>query len=154
MSEALNYKWRRRAVREAMANDATLQATAAVTPFVVSRYPISQKPDAIVVLGVSAGAEGRFGWRGGVIDRYTVDVFVNASAGGDLQEKADDVVEAVLGALTQTKLDAALAALSTPQTTITASARIATPFQDVDEPGPEGQEHRSGDIEVEFRSTT
>ncbi len=154
MSEAINYKFRRRAVREAMANDADLQATALVSPFVVSRNPISQKLDAIIVLGVSAGAEGRFGWRGGVIDRYTVDVFVNASAGGDLQEKADDIVETLLAALTETKLDAALAALSTPQATITASARIATPFQDVDEPGPEGQEHRSGDIEVEFRSTT
>ena len=154
MAEAIIKKWRRRAVREAMANDATLQATAIVTPFVVSRYPISAKPDAIVVLGASPGAEGRFGWRGGVIDRYTVDVFVNASAGGDLQEKADDVETAVLGALTETKLDAALAALSTPQTTITASAREATPWQDVDEPGPEGQQHRSADFEVEFRSTT
>lgn len=154
MAEAIEYKWRRRAVREAMANDATLQATAVVTPFVVSRYPVSDKPAAIVVLGVSPGGEGRFGWRGGVIDRYTLDVFVNADAGGDLQEKADDVVTAILEALTQTKIDAALLALSTPQTNITASARITTPFQDVDEPGPEGQEHRSADIEVEFRSTT
>ncbi len=154
MAEAIAYKWRRRAVREAMANDAALQATAVVSPYVVSRYPVSQKPAAIVVLGIGPGAEGRFGWRGGVIDRYTVDVFVNASAGGDLQEKADDVVAAVLGALTQAKIDAALLALSTSQATITASARITTPFQDVDEPGPEGQEHRSADIEVEFRSTT
>lgn len=154
MADAVLYKWRRRAVREAMANDTALQATAVVSPFVVSRYPISQKPDAIIVLGTSAGAEGRFGWRGGVIDRYTVDVFVNASAGGDLQEKADDVVAAIDAALTQTKLDAALLALSTPQTTVTASARVATPWQDVDEPGPEGQQHRSADFEVEFRSTT
>jgi hypothetical protein len=154
MAEAIEYKWRRRAVREAMANDTDLQGTAVVAPYVVSRYPVAKKPAAIVVLGVSPGGAGRFGWRGGVIDRYTVDVFVNANAGGDLQEKADDVVTAVLGALTQAKLDAALAALSTPQTTITASAKITTPFQDVDEPGPEGQQHRSGDIEVEFRSTT
>ncbi len=154
MAEAIEYKWRRRAVREAMANDATLQATAVVAPYVVSRYSVAKKLAAIVVLGVSPGSEGRFGWRGGVTDRYTIDVFVNANAGGDLQEKADDVVTAILGALTQAKLDAALAALSTPQTTITASAKITTPFQDVDEPGPEGQQHRSGDIEVEFRSTT
>ena len=153
MAEAIAYKWRRRAVRETMANDAALQATAVVSPYVVSRYPVSQKPAAIVVLGVSPGGEGRFGWRGGVIDRYTVDVFVNASAGGDLQEKADDVVTAILEALTQAKLEAALASLSTPQPTITASAKITTPFQDVDEPGPEGQQHRSGDIEVEFVKT-
>lgn len=154
MADAIEYKWRRRAVREAMANDADLQATALVTPFVVSRTPVSMKVAAIVVLGTSAGAEGRFGWRGGVIDRYTVDVFVNASAGGDLQEKADDIVAAINAALTQTKLDAALAALSTPQTNVTASARVATEWQDVDEPGPEGQQHRSADFEVEFRSTT
>lgn len=154
MADAIEYKWRRRAVRKALVDDATLQATALVTPFVVSRYPVTKKVAAIVVLATAPGAEGRFGWRGGVIDRYTVDVFVNASAGGDLQEKADDIETAVLEALTQTKIDAALAALSTPQTSVTASARIATPFQDVDEPGPEGQQHRSADFEVEFRSTT
>ena len=154
MAEAIAKKWRRRAVRQALATDAALRATAVVSPYVVSRYSVSAKPNAIVVLGVSPGAEGRFGWRGGVIDRYTVDVFVNASAGGDLQEKADDIETAVLEALTQAKIDAALLALSTPQTSVTASARIATPFQDVDEPGPEGQQHRSGDFEVEFRSTT
>lgn len=154
MSETITKKWRRRAVKQALSTDATLRATALVTPYVMSRYPVTKKLAAIIVIGVSAGAEGRFGWRGGVIDRYTVDVFVNASAGGDLQEKADDIETAVLGALTQTKIDAALAALSTPQTSVTASARIATPFQDVDEPGPEGQQHRSADFEVEFRSTT
>lgn len=154
MVDVVEYKWRRRAVRKALVDDATLQATALVSPFVVSRTPVSMKVAAIVVLGTSAGAEGRFGWRGGVIDRYTVDVFVNASAGGDLQEKADDIVAAIDGALTQKKLDAALAALSTPQTNVTATARVATEWQDVDEPGPEGQQHRSADFEVEFRSTT
>ncbi len=154
MAEAIVKKWRRRAVRQALATDTALRATAVVSPYVVSRYQVAKKQAAIVVLGVSPGAEGRFGWRGGVMDRYTVDVFVNASAGGDLQEKADDIETAVLEALTQTKIDAALAALSTPQTNITASARIATPFQEVDEPGPEGQQHRSADFDVEFRSTT
>ncbi len=154
MADAIAYKWRRRAVREAIANDSDVQATAVVSPYVVSRYSIAKKRAAIIVLGTSAGAEGRFGWRGGVIDRYTVDVFVTPEAGGALQEKADDITAAIDAALTQTKLDAALAALSTPQTTITASARIATQWQDVDEPGPEGQQHRSADFEVEFRSTT
>ena len=154
MADVIEYKWRRRAVREAIANDSDVQATAVVSPYVVSRYSIAKKRAAIIVLGTSAGAEGRFGWRGGVIDRYTIDVFVNASAGESLQEKADDIVAAIDGALTQTKLDAALAALSTPQANVTASARVATPWQDVDEPGPEGQQHRSADFEVEFRSTT
>lgn len=153
MAEAITKKWRRRAVLQALDNDTALTALVPADD-IVSRYTIDAKPDLAVVVGTSPGAEGRFGWRGGVIDRYTVDVFVNASAGGDLQGKADDIETAVLEALTQAKLDAALAALSEPQTTITASARIATPFQDVDEPGPEGQQHRSGDIEVEFRSTT
>ena len=66
----------------------------------------------------------------------------------------EDSSIAILAALVQENLDAALAALTTPQTDITASAKIGTPFQDVDEPGPEGQQHRSGDFEVEVRSTT
>jgi hypothetical protein len=153
MADAITPKWRRQAVRSALAADAALTALVPAAD-IVSRYRTGAKSDTCIVVGRSPGAEGPFGWRGGVTDRYTVDVFVNASAGGDLQEKADDVEAAVLGALTQAKLDAALAALSAPQTNITASAKIATPFQDVDEPGPEGQQHRSADFEVEFRSTT
>ncbi len=152
MAEAIELEWRRKAVTEALANDAAIQALVA-TPYVKARYPVGLKIDSIIVVGVSPGAEGRFGWRGGVIDRYVVDVYVNASAGGNLQQKADRITTAVDAALVQATLDAALLALSTPQTTITASARIATPWQDVDEPGPEGQQHRSADFEVEFRKT-
>lgn len=154
MAEAIDLEWRRQAVTEAIADDAGVQATAVVDPYVVSRYVVSEKLAAIIVVGISPGAEGRFGWRGGVIDRYTVDVFVNASAGGNLQVKADRITTAIDAALEQLSLDAALAALDTPQTTITASARIATLWQDVDEPSPKGEQHRSADFEVEFRSTT
>ena len=88
MADVIEYKWRRRAVRETLANDATLQATALVSPFVVSRYPVTKKVAAIAVLATAAGAEGRFGWRGGVIDRYTVDVYVNASAGDPCRRRS------------------------------------------------------------------
>ncbi len=153
MADAIELEWRRKTVTETLAGDSAIQALVP-SPYVKSRYPTGTKISALIVVGVSPGAEGSFGWRGGVIDRYTVDVFVNASAGGNLQEKADRITTAIDAALTQTKLDAALAALDTPQTAITASARIATLWQDVDEPGPEGQQHRSADFEVEFRSTT
>ncbi|KKK72322.1 hypothetical protein LCGC14_2905030 [marine sediment metagenome] len=153
MADAIELEWRRKTFTETIAGDSAVQALVS-SPYVKSRYPTGTTISALIVVGESPGAEGRYGWRGGVIDRYTVDVFVNASAGGNLQEKADRITTAIDAALTQTKLEAALAALDTPQPNITATAKIATPWQDVDEPSPEGQQHRSADFEVEFCSTT
>ncbi len=153
MTEAIDLEWRRKTMTKTLADDATIQSLV-TSPYVKGQYPTGSKIPALIVVGMSPGAEGRFGWRGGVTDRYTVDVFVNAAAGGNLQEKADRIVAAIHAALGQANLDATLLALATPQTNMTASAKIVTPFQDVPEPSPEGQQHRSADFAIEFRSTT
>lgn len=150
-AEAISPADRRRVVRKTLVTDL---ATGGLTqaPHVVSRNVAtkSKKPKAIVVLGRTPGGDGRQGWNGAIIDRFSVDVFVDENASSDPTGTADEIAGQINEALTLSKMTAAMAALNTLVTGIEASARRAVEWQDVDEPDAKGSRHKSADFDVEF----
>lgn len=149
-SEIVGAEVRRLAVRKALADDATIQSLT-VSPYVVARARVTAVSRPVITLGLTPGAEGRVGWRGGVVERFAVDVWVEESASvDDPPRRADQITDAILAALTAANLRAALVGLTPTVTGVDAQARIAAPFSDADELGGEGAVRKTGDIEVEF----
>lgn len=156
--EVVDAQSRRNAVRATLLTDLLAENPLLTTaPHVIARNQVDKVPDptAIVTLGVGVGGEeGRQGWNGAIVDRFTVDVFVDENAAADPPGQADQITKVVDAALTLDKLVTALKALATPVNDVEASAKRVVEWQDVDEPGPEGAWHKSADFAVEFVKVT
>ena len=150
-AEAISPEDRRKTVRKTLVTDLT---TGGLTqaPHVVARNPVtkSKKPKAIVILGRTPGGDGRQGWNGAIVDRFSLDIFVDENASVDPPTTADQIAAQINEALTLDKMATAMAALASPVTGIEASARRAVEWQDVDEPDAKGSWHKSADFDVEF----
>lgn len=155
MSEVVAPEDRRACVMKALSDDTTIQGLT-TSPYVVVANKIDAvaDPAAIVTMRVAAGGEGRVGWRGAIIERYAIDVFVDEKAADDPPTQADKLTKAIDDALKAESLDTALAGLTPAITDAGAVAKRVTEWADLPEPGPEASFHKSADFDVEFRSTT
>lgn len=141
---------RRAAFAKVLQDDATIQGLT-VSPYVVARPKVTAVDRPMITIAVTPGAEGRFGWRGAIIDRFAVDVWVEeAPAIDDPPGRADQITDAILAALSAVNLRAALVGLSPTVPDVNATAKLATPWHDIEEPGPGGVIRKTADIEVEF----
>lgn len=157
---ALGAAARRQAVVKALTDAADVQALTR-SPYVVAREQLERQRLPIVTVFVVPG-QGPFGWAGGLLERYTIDVWVDEEDLAELGQgvaddpltTADRLQDAIDAALVPAVLRAALAGLVPAVTDVGIVAARVAEWSDVPEPGPSGTVHKTADYEVQFSRLT